>query len=153
MGYIYLNSMKLNKCMDKWKNHSENDYLWLHIHARNSHELCWNTWHHWVDFLSLLLKQTYRIFLTHIVMLQCGQDITHWLKHIFSHKMTSPNGNIFGVTGLLCGEFTDHRWIPLTKASNAEFWCFLWSAPDSIVERTMETPVIWDAIALMMTSL
>ena len=22
-----------------------------------------------------------------------------------------------------------HRWIPLTKASDAELWCFLWSAP------------------------
>ena len=29
----------------------------------------------------------------------------------------------------LCGEFTGHRWIPLTKASDAELWCFLWSAP------------------------
>ena len=22
-----------------------------------------------------------------------------------------------------------HRWIPITKASHAELWCFLWSAP------------------------
>ena len=44
-------------------------------------------------------------------------------------QITSSDGNIFPVTGLLCGEFTDHRWIPLTKASNAELWCFLWSAP------------------------
>ena len=29
--------------------------------------------------------------------------------------MTSSNGNIFCVTGPLCGEFTCHRWIPLTK--------------------------------------
>ena len=29
--------------------------------------------------------------------------------------MTSSNGNIFRVTGLLCGEFTGHQWIPLTK--------------------------------------
>ena len=42
--------------------------------------------------------------------------------------MTSSNGNIFRVTGPLCGEFTGHRWIPLTKASDAELWCFLWSA-------------------------
>ena len=28
--------------------------------------------------------------------------------------------NIFRVTGPLCGEFTGHRWIPLTKASDAE---------------------------------
>ena len=31
----------------------------------------------------------------------------------------------FRVTGPLCGEFTRHRWIPLTKASGAELWCFL----------------------------
>ena len=43
--------------------------------------------------------------------------------------MTSSNGNIFRVTGPLCGEFTGHRWIPLTKASDVELWCFLWSAP------------------------
>ena len=36
--------------------------------------------------------------------------------------MTSSNGNIFRVTGPLCGEFTGHRWIPRTKASDAELW-------------------------------
>ena len=41
---------------------------------------------------------------------------------------TSWNGNIFRVTGPLCGLFTDHRWIPRTKASDAEFGCFLSSA-------------------------
>ena len=43
--------------------------------------------------------------------------------------MTSSNVNIFRVTGPLCGEFTGHRWIHLTKASNADHWCFLWSTP------------------------
>ena len=41
------------------------------------------------------------------------------------YMMTSSNGNIFRVTGPLCGEFTGHRWIPHTKASNAGLWCFL----------------------------
>ena len=27
-------------------------------------------------------------------------------------------------------DFTGDRWIPRTKASDAELWCFLWSAPD-----------------------
>ena len=45
------------------------------------------------------------------------------------YMMTSPNWNIFCVTGHLCGEFTGHRWIPRTKASDAELWCFLWSVP------------------------
>ena len=45
------------------------------------------------------------------------------------HMMTSSNGDIFRVTGHLCGEFTGHQWIPHTKARDAELWCFLWSAP------------------------
>ena len=40
------------------------------------------------------------------------------------NMITSSNGNIFRVTGHLCGEFTSHRWIPHTKAGDAEFWCF-----------------------------
>ena len=43
--------------------------------------------------------------------------------------MTSSNGNIFRVTGPLWGEFTGPCWIPHTNASDAELWCFLWSAP------------------------
>ena len=38
--------------------------------------------------------------------------------------MTSSNGSIFRVTGPLWGEFTGHRWIPLTKASDAELYVF-----------------------------
>ena len=49
--------------------------------------------------------------------------------------MTSSNGNIFRVTGPFCGEFTGHRWIPLTKASDAELWCFLWSGLEQTVEQ------------------
>ena len=48
--------------------------------------------------------------------------------------MTSSNGNIFRVTGPLCGEFTSHRWIPRNKTSHAELWYFLWSAPESTVQ-------------------
>ena len=51
------------------------------------------------------------------------------LRVLWHCMMTSWNGNIFRVTGRLCGEFIGHRWIPRTKASDAELWCFLWSAP------------------------
>ena len=59
--------------------------------------------------------------------------------------MTSSNGNIFRVTSPLWGEFTGHRWIPLTKASDAEPSCFLWSAPKKRLSkpsrrRWFETP-------------
>ena len=51
------------------------------------------------------------------------------LSMIRKVMMTSSNGNIFRYTGHLCGEFTGQRWIPITKASDAELWCFLWSVP------------------------
>ena len=63
--------------------------------------------------------------------------------------MTISNGNIFRITGIFIG----HRCIPLTKASDAELWCFLWPAPEQMFEQTIKAPVIWDAIALIMASL
>ena len=53
----------------------------------------------------------------------------------------------FSVTGPLLGESTGYRWISLTKASDAELWCFPSSVPDQTVEQTTETPVIWDALS------
>ena len=47
-----------------------------------------------------------------------------------SNMMTSSNGNIFRVTGHLCGKFTGPRWISHTKASDAELWCYLWFTPE-----------------------
>ena len=41
------------------------------------------------------------------------------------YMMTSSNGSIFRVTGPLCGEFTGHRWIPLTKAVTWNFDVFV----------------------------
>ena len=35
--------------------------------------------------------------------------------------MTSSNGNIFRVTGLLCGEFTGPRWIPAQRPVTRSF--------------------------------
>ena len=46
------------------------------------------------------------------------------LRSTAFYMMTSSNGNIFRVTGPLCGEFACHRWMPLTKASDAKLWCF-----------------------------
>ena len=60
--------------------------------------------------------------------------------------------NVFRVADPLLGESTGHWWIPLTKASDAELWCFVWYAPVQTVQQTIETPVIWDAISLIMTS-
>ena len=62
-------------------------------------------------------------------------SLNGWPTRQVSHTMmTSSNGNIFRVTGHLCGKFTGHRWISHTKASDAELWCLLWSAPEWMVE-------------------
>ena len=42
----------------------------------------------------------------------------------YINMMTSSYGNIFRVTGHLCGEFTGSRWIPRTKPSDAELDVF-----------------------------
>ena len=50
-----------------------------------------------------------------------------WLEVIIK---TPSSGNIFRATGPLYGKFTGPRWIPRTKASDAELWCLLWSASE-----------------------
>ena len=57
---------------------------------------------------------------------------------------------IFSALLALCEE--NSPTIPLTKASEAELWCFLWSAPKQTVEQSIDMPVIWDAIVLIMTA-
>ena len=42
---------------------------------------------------------------------------------------------------------------PVTKASDAQLWCFLWCAPEQTNEQVVEMPVIWDDITLIVTSL
>ena len=49
------------------------------------------------------------------------------LVPILSNR-NSHDGNNFRVTGPLCWEFTGHRWMPITKVSDAELWCFFVSA-------------------------
>ena len=89
---------------------------------------------------------------TNIIIYIKSTDILQWRRYR-DFMVMSSNGNVFHVTGLLCGEFTGHRWIPHPKASDAEFWCFLWSPPEPTENQTMDTPMIWEAIALIMTSL
>ena len=74
-------------------------------------------------------------------------------RRLGDNMMTSSNGNNFRVTGPLWGEFISHRWIPLTKASDAELWYFLWSGTGQTVGSTNEAPVIWDTMAPIITSL
>ena len=74
---------------------------------------------------------------------------------VFLDMLTSSNGNIFCVTGHLCGELTGHQWNPLTKASDAELWCFLFDLRLNkwLSKESWRRCWIWDAIAFIITSL
>ena len=72
-------------------------------------------------------------YTVHVAVIYTIWFIWHMQNILSSPKtttMTSSNGNIFRVTGPLCGKFIGDRWIPRTKASEAELWCFLWSTPE-----------------------
>ena len=56
-------------------------------------------------------------------------------KKLLVFMMTSLNGNIFCGTGPLCGEFTGHWWFPLTKASDADLWCFFYLRPNKRLSK------------------
>ena len=77
---------------------AENDSIWWRHHER--HRGC-----------TYIIKYhtTYRFFL--------------WGKQLTHSMMTSSNGNIFRVTGLLCGEFTDEfpSQRPMTQSSDVFF--------------------------------
>ena len=48
--------------------------------------------------------------------------------------------NTMAADALVVLQISSHRWIPLTKASDMELWCFLRSTPEQTVEQTN-----WDA--------
>ena len=49
----------------------------------------------------------------------------------FPITMMTSSRNIFRVTGPLWGESIGRQWIPLTKTSHVDLWCFLWLCKQS----------------------
>ena len=86
------------------------------------HDCIVNTWICALQIIYVKLRITIFLSIT---------EFDYWRTAQAHHfiMMTSSNGNIFRVTDPLCGEFNGQRWIPRTKASDAELWCFLWSVP------------------------
>ena len=96
--------------------------------------LCWLRMWPWKKKMALKGRPVYaapdtlagiRLMAVPPVVMKCYQGTVQ-----AQYMMTSSNGTIFRVTGHLCGEFTGPRWIPRTKASDAELWCFHWSASE-----------------------
>ena len=61
--------------------------------------------------------------------------------------MTSSNGSIFRVTAPFWGESTCHWWFPSQRLVTRSFDVFYLS--EQMFEQTIETPVLWNAIASM----
>ena len=79
--------------------------------------------------------------------------IAKWLKLNFL-MMTSPNGNIFAFLALFEGNPpVTGGFLSKGLSLDVELWSFLWSAPEQTVEQIIESPVIWGAIPLIVTSL
>ena len=68
-----------------------------------------------------------------------------------NNMMTSSNGNIFRVSGLSAGNSPVTGEFPSQGQWRGAL--MFWSAPEQTIMQTIKTSVIWDAIALIMTSL
>ena len=82
-------------------------------------------WYLGVAYASLVLETII------VLAVRKGQEWKWWVHY----KVPWWRHQIFSVTGLLCGEFTGHRWISRTKASDADLWCFLWFVPEQTYKQ------------------
>ena len=87
---------------------------------------------YWRNGSHVLLVQKKRNSIWKIQLLKFKDAPNTWTKWRQSGRATLHDDVIkwkhFPRHWPLWGEFTGDRWIPLTKASDAELWCFLWSA-------------------------
>ena len=124
-------TMLTQLCLYRHLNHCVSDIM---LHETNK----WS-WKRGPEVGNPLVSLLFRVyFLTgitlHVWLVGWSRRALHkawilWGDKPDKHMMTSSNGNSFRITGPLCGEFIGPLWIPGTKASDAELWCFLWSAP------------------------
>ena len=79
---------------------------------------------HWILWKCIFQNHFTNWYLEHFLWNWSYMNPTEPLWWRVNIMMTSSNGNIFRVTGHFCREFTGDWWIPRTKASDAELWCF-----------------------------
>ena len=81
-------------------------------------------------------RSTNHTYATEYLFGHCSEFNVNTIISYKMNMMTAKNGNnISRITGPLCGEFTGGRWLPLTKASDANIWYFLCSAPQQTVNN------------------
>ena len=125
-----------------------NDCYINHIYTQFNYDYPWGIMdiHIWIMDVHNWILDIYNCWILWIAMTEL------WITMIDPHEDVI-NRKHFRITDPLWGESTGHQWIPLTKVSDAELWWLLWSALEQTFEHTIETHVIWDAIALTMTTL
>ena len=121
--------------------------LWLLL---DNHMMTWIYYYKTKTTYTYVLWYYIFIHSKHRIVLLPLKQILRWLQHAIlpfpiDAILTLPNGgpfhtiqyslvfiiiiswwhgNIFRVSGHLCGDFTGPRWIPHTKANDAELWYF-----------------------------
>ena len=80
--------------------------------------------------LNVLITSHYPCFNQYFRQNKMSRNGWHFWRHYQFSSWWRHQMETFSITGPLCGEFTSHRWIPLTKASDAELWCLFWYAPE-----------------------
>ena len=124
-GHLYIDSLVLD-CSISIANALEI----LHSCTKPSISICIYINIYWIIMAMIYRRDRHRLNLAlcrienwwnagiHINLVLC---LNAWWRH---QKET-----FFREAGHLCGEFTGQQWIPRTKASGAELWCFLWYTP------------------------
>ena len=124
---------------------SKNSMSWQHWNLNLADSYLWKFLHRVNDSL---IRTNFHIYIYKICKQWTGSGRSDFFFTFFfwwpseitaptdtECMMTSSKGNTFRVTALLWGEFTGHRWIPLTKVSESELWCVLWSAPEQTLSK------------------
>ena len=112
-------------------------FMWVHYERLHNHN---NAKHNKTVFIFLGIYCRCSICLNadllHFSNCASVSDVTINHDDVIKRKHF-PRYSLFvrGIRRCLCGEFTGHRWIPLTKASDVELWCFLWSAPEQRLSK------------------
>ena len=79
-----------------------------------------------------VIVASYELVHYRLIIIESSRFLFRWIHWSGRHRrvtnmqimMMSSNGNISRVTGPLCGEFTSHQWIPLTKLVTRSFGVF-----------------------------
>ena len=86
--------------------------LVLGLHPPNETSLQWNTVSHW---LSRNQESALYLFFIDCDLPHVSAQVHDMYLHNTQYIVNLWHGNVFHITGLLRGESTGHRWIPLTK--------------------------------------